>query len=252
MATSTRIGQARNRSTTLGMTASTWSISSSVVVYPRENRTADLASAGAEAHGQQHVARLDGTAGTRRARRRAHALVVEEHEELLLVDTGDAEVAAVGDLRRPVGRSPTPARTAVSPTSVDRSRQGRRRADRAVPPTRATVPSRSSVATRRAAAMPTMPATSWVPGRRPRSWAPPCSTGAEPRPGAHDRARPPPWDPRTCGRSPTRGRPPAASAATSSQPTAATASVCSSAPGGERRAPARPPRPAAAPSPPRC
>ncbi len=72
------------------------------------------------------------------------------------------------------------------------------------------------------------PVAGRAPGRR---------RGA-PGPGAPRRARrarPPPWGPRTCGRSPTRGRPPSSDRPRRAHPTAATASVWSSARGASAR-----------------
>src|SRR5580658_4738164 len=44
-------------------------------------------------HGQQHVTRLDGTAGTGRTGRRADPRLIQEHEKLLLLDAVESEVA---------------------------------------------------------------------------------------------------------------------------------------------------------------
>ena len=187
-------------------------------------------------------------------RRADTAVVVEEHEELLLVDTGDdGGGSCVGDLP-PGGRAstdPGPRHPGLH-HAVDRRPRARRRAGPAVRRTRGPrCRARSSTATRKAAAMPTMPATSWVPGRRPRSCAPPWSTGPSgaPRPD-HERAHPL-RAPELVGahrhqvgrRRERRPRP--ASPRRRRRRCAATAR-------GRARGRARPPRPGAGPCPPRC
>ena len=52
------------------------------------------------AHGRQHVRRLHRPAGARRGRRRVHAGAVEQEQERLALDAGDADVRRSGDLGR--------------------------------------------------------------------------------------------------------------------------------------------------------
>ena len=87
------------------------------------------------------------------------------------------------------------------------------------------------------------------PGAGPAPGRPPWSTGAEARPAAHDERADPLGAPELVGAHRHEVGHRASAAATSSQPTAATASVCSSAAGAELAHQRRPPRPAAAPMP---
>ena len=116
----------------------------------------------------QHVARLDGAARAGGPGRHGHTGLVEEDDQGLALHPGEADVEVAGHPGRAVHRSPPPR---------GRRPPGRRPAGHAGSLTRADVWSRSATVADRAAAMPTMPATLWVPLRRSRSCPPPWITG---------------------------------------------------------------------------
>ncbi len=101
-------------------------------------------------------------------------------------------------------------------------------------PTRSTAASRSSAVRRAATAREAMPATFWVPLRRPRSWPPPSDRGERSTPSRTTSTPtplgPPNLWPLIVTRSATEAR-----SATSSQQNACTASVCSTAAGARSR-----------------
>ena len=81
-----------------------------------------------DAHGRQHVARLEGAAGTRRSSRRADAPFAQRQQELLALDTGEAEMevtrAGWPPPRRPCGWLRPPSAAGPPPTGRARRRPG--------------------------------------------------------------------------------------------------------------------------------
>ncbi len=171
----------RSCSTAGGMTARAWSTSASVLDQPSDRRSAPAARSLAHTHGARARARPrpPRSSTTRPPRRRPPN--------------------ARGGRARPRsrrhrcrrGRSPGPVptdrasrRRAVLPSRRGRERRlrARRRACRAAWPAAPPSESRSAAVRRAATVAATMPATSGVPGRRPRSWPPPSWRGASATP----------------------------------------------------------------------
>src|SRR5579884_1356495 len=214
----------RSRATTLGTSARARSTSAPVLHQPRDRRRAERASSGGMPMANStwlgssaplaHADPAEAATPASSRRKRSASLSTPGMRRWQL----PAPLSA----RAPVSTAPgTPA---TSP-SASRSRSR---------PTRATVSDRWATVAVAAAAMPTMPATLWVPLRRPRSWPPPWMTGASRAPPRTTRA-PTPWGPPNLWALTVTRSAPAARAATSSHGKACTASVWTRAPGARRR-----------------
>ena len=87
-----------SRATAAGTALRARSTSASVVVVPSDRRRRAEGLASRDAHGGQHVGGLDGAARARRARRGADAGLVEEDQQRLGLDAGEAQVAVARGL----------------------------------------------------------------------------------------------------------------------------------------------------------
>ena len=201
------------------------STSASVVVRPSDSRSAPIATDAVDAHRGEHVRRLHRAARARGRRRCAHIGLVEQVQQRLGLDVGDAHVRRAGDLAHRPARSRPHRRAGAA---------ARRPAGRAARQARAPRPSRSASVAASATAVAAMPAVFCVPLRRSRSCPPPMISGSTFGPPRSIRTPTPLGPPNlwalsdirsTCGVTSRR----------SSQHAACTASVCSSASGARRR-----------------
>ena len=123
---------------------------------------------GGDPHGQQDVARLDRTARAGRTGRGADQGLVQQHQQLLLLDAGEPQVAWPGSTLAAGGALGRPRDRRQQPVGQPVAQAGH--------PCRTPL-ARCATASRSATASPTAPATSWVPLRRSRSWPPPNVSG---------------------------------------------------------------------------